>query len=346
MRLIDEIASGYLGGAVVTILPDTLAQTSDRVILAGSRAILLSPFTTENLIVTLNRVYQLTSRTTGTLPSGKTTSQQARKSRSLVVFSPKGGVGCTSIAINLAISFRQQLEEEVLLIDGKRNLGHIGLMLNLRTGNSILDLLPHVNKLDEAIIRQVAVPHVSGVSIITSPASIERSQETKPEDIYKIFNNFKAIYPNIIVDGGNYLDENLVTYMDMADCILLVINPSLAAIRDARQFINFCRTLSYSEKKILLVINQAGHKADVKIQDIEKVLHTKVLGVIPADEDLMLSCLNEGVPVVSKKPNHPISKSIKALVKNLLTNMVSQANLTPIDSDLSSDVLRKSSYLG
>ena len=92
-----------------------------------------------------------------------------------------------------------------------------------------------------------------------------------------------------------------VTYMDMADNILLVINPNLASLRDARQFLNFARTLSYSEEKINLVLNQSGHKADVKLNDIEKVLHSKILGTIPADEDMMLSCLNDGVPIVLKK---------------------------------------------
>ncbi len=346
LRVIDEIASRFLSAAVVTILPETQVQLSDQVILAGSRAILLYPFSEENLVTTLKRVRELLFRNLGISHGRQAMPVRAKKNRCLVVYSPKGGVGCTSVAINLAIALHQQVKEKVLLVDGRHALGHVALMLNLRTGNSITDLISNVGKLDEALINQVVVDHSSGISILASPMGFDKGHEFRPEDLFKVIQVLKTIYPNLIVDGGSHLDDNLVTYMDMADGIILVVNPNLASLRDGRQFLNFSQTLSYSEEKVMIVLNQAGHKADVKLSDIEKALHSTILGTIPVDEDMMLSCLNEGVPIILKKPNHPISKAIKTLSTAVTHSISSLSSQSTDQINPSSDVLRKSSYLG
>ena len=346
LKTIDKIASRYLSAAIVPVLPESRIQFSNQVMLAGARAFITVPFREDNLVNTLRRVRELLYRNLYisrevTVPPGR-----GNHSRMSVVYSPKGGVGCTSVAINLAIALHQQTKGKVLLLDGRQILGHVALMLNLRTGNSLTDLLSNAEKLDEALIGQVVAEHVSGVTILASPTSFERSEHLQPDILYKVLQALKAIYPVIIVDGGSHLDDNLVTYMDMADNILLVVNPNLAALRDARQFLNFARTLSYADEKISLVLNQSGHKADVKLNDIEKVLHSKIMGTIPADEDMMLSCLNDGVPIVLKKSQHPISKAFKALSAALMKTL---ATLPPPGSERinpASDVLRKSSYLG
>ena len=346
LKTIDRIASRYLSAAIIPILPESQIQFSNRVILAGARAFLTYPFHNENLVNTLRWVRELLYRNLYISQEVTVPPARASNSRISVVFSPKGGVGCTSVAINLAIALHQQSKDKVLLVDGRQILGHIALMLNLRTGNSITDLLSNAEKLDEALISQVVVEHVSGITVLASPTSFERSEYLQPDTLYKVLQALKAIYPVIIVDGGSHLDDNLVTYMDMADNILLVINPNLASLRDARQFLNFSRTLSYSEEKILLILNQSGHKADVKLNEIEKVLHSKILGTIPADEDMMLSCLNDGVPILLKKSRHPISKAFKAL-STLMVNTLATLSPRAINkNNPASDVLRKSSHLG
>ena len=346
LKMIDKYAARYISAAIVPVLPESRIQFSNQVILAGARAFITVPFHDENLLKTLRRVRELLYRNLYIAREAPVSQGHGIQSRLTVVYSPKGGVGCTSVAINLAIALHQQTKGKVLLLDGRQILGHVALMLNLRTGNSLTDLLSNAEKLDEALISQVVVEHVSGVTILASPTSFERSEYLQPEVLYKVLQALKAIYPVILVDGGSHLDDNLVTYMDMADNILLVINPNLASLRDARQFLNFARTLSYAEEKINLVLNQSGHKADVKLNDIEKVLHSKILGTIPADEDMMLSCLNDGVPIVIKKSQHPISKAFKALSTALMNTLATLPAPGSERVNSSSDVLRKSSYLG
>jgi len=149
------------------------------------------------------------------------------------------------------------------------------------------------------------------------------------------------------VDGGNNLNENTVTYMDLSDRILLVLNPDLASLRDVRQFMEITKTLSYPPSKVLLILNLIGRKADVKRDEIEQILNMKIFGRIPADENLALSCLNEGVPIILKNPRHPISKAYDEITRELV-KMIKDSNaeyLAAMKSE-SSEILKKSSRLG
>jgi pilus assembly protein CpaE len=106
--------------------------------------------------------------------------------------------------------------------------------------------------------------------------------------------------------------------MDSSDKILLVLNPDIASMRDVRQFMEISATLSYPKDKILLILNLSGRKADVKMEEIENILKVKIFGKIPADDNLALSSLNEGVPILLKKPRHPISKAFNDITKELV----------------------------
>lgn len=342
--LIDEIAMQYPKTAVVVILSEETMRFSQQVIMAGARAFMLHPFSQLQLLTALRRVRELQLRSTGATAFSESL-VSAKTYKNFVVFSPKGGVGCTTVATNLAIALYQIIGEEVLLVDGKHLFGDIAVVMNLRTANSISDLIPHAGSMDESLIRQVVARHVSGIQILPSPSSIAMAQGIRPDDLYNVVLGLQSVYPNIVVDGGNYLSEAAVTYMDAASRILLVLTPEMSALRAARQFLDISRSLSYPREKILLVVNKVGRKSDVSVSDIEKVLRTKVFVSIPVDEEVAQNSVNEGVPVILKKPGHNISKTFKKFAKDLL-DLVPAPNLVKTPNEPISDVLSKSSRLG
>jgi len=317
-ELMDKIATEYPGCAVVAILPESEIANSDRVVLSGARAFILYPYRSDNLVTTIKRVLELMVRNQGFSAQTPSLETYAKPKNTFIVFSPKGGVGTTTIATNLALSLHKTLNEDVLLIDGKHQFGDVALYLNLRTGNSITDLISHAGMLDQRLIKQVVVRHISGIHVLPSPNSMTEAQGIRPEDLFKVLASLQQIFPNIIIDGGNHLNENTVTYMDSSDKILLVLNSDLASLRDVRQFMEITETLSYPKNKTLLILNATGRKADVKKEAIEDILKMKIFGKIPSDENLALSSLNEGVPIVLKNPRHPISKAFADLAKELV----------------------------
>ena len=318
VELLEQIITESPKSAVIVILSEADMEHSDRVIQSGARAFIQYPYQADNLIVTIKRVMELMVRDQDFLVRIPAENAEIKPRNTFIVFSPKGGVGTTTIAINLAISLQKTLNEEVLLIDGKHLFGHVALSLNLRTGNSITDLLTYAGMLDTRLIRQVVIKHMSGIHVLPSPISIFEAQGIKPDNLFKVIQSLQQAFSNIIIDGGNNLNENTVTYMDSSDKILLVLNPDLASMRDVRQFMEVAATLSYPKDKTLLILNQTGRKADVKREEIENILKVKIFGRIPSDENVALSSLNEGVPILLKSPRHPISKAFSDITTELV----------------------------
>ena len=319
--LVDKIASKYSMCAVVAILSESEKVDSDRMLLSGARDIIQYPYQSDNLVITIKRVIELLEGSQAHSSPTPVLDTYVKPMNTFMIFSPKGGVGTTTISTNLAISLHKTLKEDVLLIDGKHLFGHIALYCNLRTGNSITDLITNTGKLDERLIKQVVVQHTSGIHVLPSPNSIIEAQGIEPENLFKVIQSLQTVFPNIIIDGGNNLNENTVTYMDCSDKILLVLNSDIASMRDVRQFMDVSATLSYPKDKMLLILNLTGRKADVKREEIEKILNMKIFGKIPADGNIALSSLNEGVPILLKKPRHPISKAFSDITKELVKIM-------------------------
>lgn len=317
-NLLDKLTAEFPKAAVVAILSEAEMSQSDRVVLSGARAFIKFPYHPGMLPVTVKRVVELKERN-HFHPDEETPGEKPEKvRRTYTVFSPKGGAGTTTIATNLAISLHNTLKEDVLLIDGKHLFGHVALYLNLRTANSITDLIAHAGMLDQRLIEQVVVKHTSGIHVLPSPNSIAQAQGVRPEDLFKVIQSLQSVYANIVIDGGNHLNENTVTYMDASDKILLVFNPDLASMRDVGLFMEIASSLSYPKEKTLLIVNLAGRKADVKSNEMESILKIEIFGTIPADDELALSSLNEGVPILLKKPHHRISKAYNKITKELL----------------------------
>src|SRR5450830_171952 len=168
--LMDKIALAYPECAVIIVMPEADLINFDQVVLLGSRAFVLFPYRSDNFLVTsIQRSIDLMVRNQALSSQVPTLEPYGKPNHTFTVFSPKGGVGSTTIAINLAISLHKALNEDVLLIDGKHLFGHVALYLNLRTGNSITDLISHAGVLDQRLITQVVTRHISGIHVLPSP---------------------------------------------------------------------------------------------------------------------------------------------------------------------------------
>jgi len=347
-ELVDKLASQFPAIAVVVILPESDVHHSDKVILSGARAFILHPFTKKNLMTSLRRVVELLKRNFPNLISQDLgIAAPVKPKNTFTVFSPKGGTGCTSVAVNLAVGLRQIIKESLLLLDGKHLFGHVAMMLNLRTANSITDLISHAGMLDQQLINQVVVDHVSGVKVLPNPSVIAEAQGIRPEDLFKVITELQSTFSVIIIDGGNYLNENTVTYMDASERVILVVNPNLASIRDTRQFMEVARSLSYPPEKIMLVLNNTGHKPDIHKDEVEKILKASMVCEIPSDESFAINSINEGVPMIIKNPRHPVSKAFQVLagvVKTTIVDLNTAYSLT--ENRATTEILRKTSKLG
>ena len=350
LDLIDDISLQYPDAAVITILPDNDPAVIQQVTLAGARAFLVQPFTQVNLLSTLRRVTELEARRVKTqVVKESAKGEETKPMRSIAVFSPRGGVGASTVALNLAIAMHEDTGARVLLMEGKFFFGHLAVMLNIRARNTIADLLPHASSLDEGLVRDVVTEHASGIGVLLAPTDLQVGQGVRPDDVYSMLVNLERFFDYIVIDVGSYLTENTVTLMDTADKIMLVTTPDLASLHDASNFIQLSRSLGYPPDKIMIILNRANMEGGVRSKDIEAALHHHVFAQIPDDHANALRSLNRGIPMIMHYSRSPVVKAIKQLSKRLPQNSGGEpvrAKASPATSKSQSEALLASSHLG
>jgi pilus assembly protein CpaE len=318
---LDDLALQFPQAAVVAILPDGDAVRVQQVILAGARGFLVQPFTQVNLLSTLRRVRDLEARRKylpGSTAVAEGTAEDLKPPRMLAVFGPRGGVGTSTLAINLAIALKEETDQRVLLLEGKMLFGHLGVMLNLVARNTLSDLIPHAHALEESLVRDVVSEHASGIHVLLAPNSPEAGQGIRPETLFGVVDGLRRLFDYLVIDAGSSLNENTVTLLDLAQRVLLVATPDLAALHDVSRFILISRTLAYKPGKVLTVLNRAGLLGGVRVSDIQTALHQELFAQVPDDAGNALRSINRGVPLLLKYPRSPASRGIQRLAKALL----------------------------
>jgi pilus assembly protein CpaE len=349
LDLLDDLALQIPDLAIIAILPHDDAVLVQQVMLAGARAFLIQPFTQVNLITTLKRVKELeTRRQQSKVIATSRSNGSASPIRSIAVFSPRGGTGVSTVASNLAIAMQIQTGRQVLLMEGKQFFGHLDVLLNIRSRNTIADLLPHASTMDEALVHDVVIPHVSGIHVLLGPGDLQISQGIRPDDLYNVFIGLQKIYPFIVIDAGSHLSENTVTLLDASDKILLVTNPDLAALHDASRFIQITKSLAYPADKTLIILNRDDLAGGIRTNDVEGALHNQLFAHIPDDSANALRSLNRGIPIIMKYGRSPMSKALVALGKSLMTmKIANQVNVVSGNTNASQrEALLASSRLG
>ncbi|HLC02868.1 MAG TPA: P-loop NTPase [Anaerolineales bacterium] len=326
LDLIDELTAEMPEAAIVALLASPDATLVQHTLLAGVRTFLVKPFTQVSLIHTLRRLRELESRRKlAQTASSHRPAQHRETLQTITIFSPRGGVGCSTLAVNLAVAIHQQLETRVLLVEGKLLFGHLGLMLNLRPQNTLADLIPHAGSLDAGLVEEVVTQHATGIHVLLSPPDPHVAQGIRPDDLYKVAQGVGRVFDVVIVDAGSFLNDNAVTLMDVADRVLLVTTPELASLHDVSRFIQLSRTLGFPPEKLITVLNRVGMPGGVKVRDIKAALPGEIYALIPDESVTVTRSLNRGIPLVFKSPRSNVGKAIQGLAGKLLEGSTGQS---------------------
>lgn len=313
-----------------------------RSMLAGAREFLIKPFSTEELVSSIRRVYELgaakrqlltqaVAAATGPLgvPAGPPPAPQ-NLGKVVAVYAPKGGVGCSTIAVNLAVAFKSILpDSKVLLIDAGVQFGGVDVLMNLQAQRTIVDVAQKVTDLDADFINSVVTSHTSGVKVLLAPPRPEMGDLVSASDMEKILAEVKKYYDIIVVDTRNVLHDMELTILDGADRIVLLTTPDIPAIKNVKLFFDVISALEYPEDKVLLVVNQADQRSAIRPEDIEQSLRHPIAGTIPDDERLASIAVNQGVPFVMTHRNSPLAHAVLELAQRLVNELQPAAAPAP-----------------
>ncbi len=236
----------------------------------------------------------------------------------LAVFSPKGGVGRTTIAVNLAVAIAQLSDGRVVLVDGNLTFGDVGVMLNLPPTRTISDLIPYTNQLDEDLIDTILATHSSGVRVLLAPPKPELADLVSPEHMGLILARLRELFDYVVVDTMTTLNDVTLAILDTADKVLVVTTPEIPAIKNVRSFLDTAAALGYPAEKIELILNRADASPGINIGEIETTLGRRFIARINSGGLSVVEAANRGTPVMVSDPGGEVAQGIYGLVKALV----------------------------
>ena len=277
-----------------------------RAMMAGARDFLTKPFGGDELVAAIRRVHDKRP-TIAAAPV-----RQARQSASLpdepdvapegnliAVYSPKGGAGCTTVAINLAVALARR-GRRTILVDGSLQFGDVSVMLNMKAVTSIADLSDRGNELDHDLISSISQVHRSNLNVLLAPPRPEMADVVTEESIKQLLATLKDSFDFIIVDTTSYLSEKTLAILDMSDRIVLIAQQNLSSLKNVSRFFDLAESLEYETQKVWLVVNRAKSKQGkgISVHDVGKALKRPIYGTVPDDEITVSDASNRGIPMV------------------------------------------------
>lgn len=296
-----------------------------RSMLAGAREFLTKPFTSDELVTAIRRVYRLQPRIEAPpviqrappLEELSRPTKPEKRGKAIALYSPKGGVGCSTIATNLAIALGEEGERKVALVDFSLQFGDLGVLLNLRPQNTVADLVPLIEELDDILLDEVMQAHSSGLKALLAPPRPEMADLVAPEHMRKILAQLKSIYDYIIVDTESSLSDLTLAVLESSDKILLVITPDIPTIKNARLFFEVMEALDHRLEDIVLVLNKVDRRGSIQEENIEASIKHPIASRIRDDHQAALAAANQGIPLLIGQKSRPISQDILTLAHQL-----------------------------
>ena len=318
----EQMASRAPTAAVVMMSVQGEADYLRRSMLAGAREFLVKPFSSDELTASIRQVHirerEKLSRIAATpgrgagSPAGDGPDREP--GRVVAVFSPKGGVGRTTIAVNLAVAAATSLGKKTVVMDGSFQFGDVGVLLNLNPRNkSIADLIPELEADLPESLDTFVVGHSSGVRVLLAPPSPEQAELISPAYVKRTIEWLRATHELVVVDCTSAFNETTLAILDAADTVLTVLSLEITSIKNMRLFLEVAEQLGYDRQKIRLVLNRADSTLGIRVADVEGSIGRKIDHTVVSDGRSVVYALNRGIPFYVSNREAQVSQDILRL---------------------------------
>ena len=307
--------------AVIMMSVQGEADYLRRSMLAGAREFLVKPFSSDELTASIRQVHQrereklnrmaLEAGGATSAPVPSTLATRSEPGQLIAVFSPKGGVGRTTIAANVAIAAAADLGKKVILVDGSFQFGDVGVLLNLNPKNkSIADLVPEFEGGDPDSLDPFIINHSSGIRVLLAPPTPELAELVTAPAVRRVLELLRMQADIVIVDCMSSFNDTTLMILDEADVILTVLSLEITSIKNMRLFLEVADHLGYPPGKVRLVLNRADAALGIRVPDVEQSIGRKVDHTIVSDGRSVVYALNRGVPFYLSNREAPVSQDI------------------------------------
>ena len=305
-----------------------------RAMQAGASDFLTKPPTGDELITAIRRAgtmaHQEKARggasaaavTSSGLPSVPSISSSQGKV--IVIYSPKGGVGCTTLAVNLGIALHND-ETRTVIVDGSLQYGDVALFINEQGKNTILDLTSIADDLDPEIVGDVMVKHeASGVHVLAAPSRPEQAESVSGGDFLKTLQYLRRLYAYVVVDTSSLLNDVVLSAIDESDIIVLVATQDIPSIKSTQLFLNLLVTnLGADQERVVFAINRYDKRNGITPEKIGSNLKIDIAATIVLDERVIPRSVNRGTPFILESNAKVASRGVLSLAESVRTRIAS-----------------------
>lgn len=298
-----------------------------RAMLAGARDFLTKPPMGDELISAIRRAGQMAhterSKSANRLNIASTSGggvpmpgfAPSTNGKIITVYSPKGGTGCTTVAVNLAIALNNE-DTRVVLVDANLQFGDVAIFVNEHGKNTVLELAPRVAELDTEVVEEILIRHeASGIRVLPAPQRPEAAEEVSADQFLQVLQFLQRMYSYVVVDTSSILNDVTLATLDASDVIVLITTQEIPAIKNARLFLDLLQTMGIGKERTVFSMNRFDKRIAITPERVSENLKHEVAAVIPLDEKVAITAVNRGVPFMLESKSQPIGKGILSLAE-------------------------------
>jgi len=315
---------------IVILSIQSEADYMRKAMLAGARYFLAKPPSGDELISTIRTVSERAkdqrkklAAPTAEVPTQKGDGRKRPMGKLLAVYSPKGGVGCTTLATNMAIGLNSD-ETPTVLVDGNLQFGDVSVFLNLQVKNSLVDLATRTDELEEDIASEVLMRHDSGLYVLAAPPRPEMADEVQASQVRLVLGFLRQHFAYVVVDNSSTMDDITLAVLDLADVLLAIATTDIPSIKDARLLFDLLSVLEFPKENILFVLNKTDRRSGITAEAVAENLKQAVEGEIPFDDRTVATSVNRGEPLLLGDRSRPIAKHLLDLLATVKQRLMAE----------------------
>ncbi len=241
-----------------------------------------------------------------------------KKCKVILVYSPCGGAGATFVACNVAQKISHYTNKRVGFLDGDLQLGLAHVYFNHAKKGELARIIEgNGGNVDSLSITSASVEVGKGIDLLPAPGDIEASELFTPDILRRVVEELAYTHEYVVIDAPKDLNERTMTFFELADQILLVLEPNLASVYRIGQVFSLLKKMEFEEAKIVLVVNKL-EKGSFSVEDIEKHSRRRISGAIPYDRAGALKSLNAGKLVVTHAPESECGVELSNVARTLV----------------------------
>ncbi|MFL6134050.1 MAG: CpaE family protein, partial [Nocardioidaceae bacterium] len=250
------------------------------------------------------------------ISGASTSSLEGSQGRVVTVFSPKGGVGKTTLAVNVAVALSQGGTKKVCLVDLDLAFGDVAITLQLFPARTIADAVHLESGLDFAVLEPLLTNYNDRLSALVAPVQPDAKDGIPASLVGRILNLLKSNFDHVVVDTSPAFDEYVLQAFDETDDQLLVTTLDVPTLKNVKVAVETLDLLNFPKPQRHLVLNRADDKVGLTPDKVESTLGMSIAGAIPTSPQVA-HATNSGEPIVSAQPRHAVSQAITKLARSL-----------------------------